>query len=152
MLVMKIVKVLLVIVISFSLSNCSKDDGPAQLKSQIYQLRYVDDPSLLGKVIISENADGSSNVLMELNGTSTEVHPTFIYYNSLAQGGPVAITLDPCGCLVSNTRVTKLDNGNKITFEELINFNGHLKVHRSADHMETILLQGEIGINARNIY
>jgi hypothetical protein len=149
---MKILKVLIVLVIGLTFTNCSKDDGPAQLRSQIYQLRYVEDPSLLGKVIISENSDSSVNIKMELNGTSTEVHPTFIYYNNLAQGGPVAITLDPCGCVVSNTRVTKLDNGNAITFDELINFNGHLKVHRSENFMETILLQGEIGKNARNIY
>jgi len=149
---MKILKVLIVLVVCLSFTNCSNDDGPAQLKSQIYQLRYVEDPSLLGKIIISQNSDGSSNVRMELNGTSTEVHPTFIYYNSLSQGGPVAITLDPCGCVVSNTHVTKLDNGNPITFDELINFNGHLKVHRSENYMETILLQGEIGKNARNIY
>jgi hypothetical protein len=149
---MKILKVLIVLVVCLSFTNCSKDDDPTQLRSQIYQLRYVEDPSLLGKVIISENADGSSNIRMELNGTSTEVHPTFIYYNNLAQGGPIAITLDPCGCVVSNTRVTKLDNGTSISFDELINFNGHLKVHRSENHMETILLQGEIGKNARNIY
>ena len=149
---MKILKVLIVLVVGLSFTNCSNDDDTAQLRSQIYQLRYVDDPSLLGKVIISENSDGSSNIRMELNGTSSEIHPTFIYHNNLSQGGPVAITLDPCGCVVSNTRVTNLDNGNKISFDELINFNGHLKVHRSANHMETILLQGEIGKNARNIY
>nr|AWJ66109.1 hypothetical protein [uncultured bacterium] len=149
---MKILKVLIILVVCLSFTNCSNEDDSAQLRSQIYQLRYVEDPSLLGKVIISENPDNSINILMELNGTSSEVHPTFIYYNNLAQGGPVAITLDPCGCKVSNTRVTKLDNGTKISFDELINFNGHLKVHRSEIHMETILLQGEIGKNARNIY
>ena len=52
---MRILRVLIVLVICLSFTNCSNDDGPAQLKSQIYQLRYVDDPSLLGKVIISEN-------------------------------------------------------------------------------------------------
>lgn len=149
---MKMFKILIILVVSLTLTNCSNDEGSEQLKSQIYQLRYVEDPSLLGKVIFTENSDGSTNIKMELNGTSTEIHPTFIYYNSLSEGGPIAITLDPCGCLVSNTRVTQLDNGQSITFEELINFDGHLKVHRSENFMETILLQGEIGINARNIY
>ena len=68
---MKILKVLIVLVVGLSFTNCSNDDDTAQLRSQIYQLRYVDDPSLLGKVIISENSDGSSNIRMELNGTSS---------------------------------------------------------------------------------
>ncbi len=149
---MKKTALLLFVIGSFLFTGCSKDDGPSQLRSQIYQLRYVDDPTLLGKVIFYENADGSTNVKMELNGTSSEVHPTYIYYNSLDKGGPIAITLDPCGCLVSNTRVSKLDDGTTVSFDDLINFNGHLKVHRSENHMETILLQGNIGKNARNIY
>ncbi len=149
---MKIVKLLIVIVTLVSFSSCSSDDGDTTLKSRVFQLRYVDDPSLLGKVIMSENADGSTNVRMELNGTSSEVHPTFIYYNSLSEGGPVAITLDPCGCVVSNTKVTSLDNGKKISYDELANFNGHLKVHRSDAFMETILLHGDIGSNANNLY
>ena len=62
---MKILKVLIVLVVGLSFTNCSNDDDTAQLRSQIYQLRYVDDPSLLGKVIISENSDGSSNIRIE---------------------------------------------------------------------------------------
>lgn len=135
-----------------SLMGCSKDDPVALTESKVFQLRYTEDPSLLGKVIISRNSDGFSTVSIQLDGTSTEVHPTYIYYNSLSEGGPIAITLDPCGCLESNTVVTKLDNGQNITYEELINFNGHVKIHRSFDHMDTILLQGNIGSNARNVY
>lgn len=128
--------------------SCSNEEGSIDLGSKVYQLQAVSDPGLLGKVIISENSDSSSTVSVELYGTSTEVHPTFIYYNSLAEGGPVAITLDPCGCVKSKTVVTSLDNGKAISFDELVKFNGHLKVHRSDIFMETILLQGDIGSNA----
>ncbi len=134
------------------LLGCSKDDPQTFTESKVFQLRYTDDPSLLGKVIIKKNTNGSSTVTIELTGTSDEIHPTYIYYNSLEEGGPIAITLDPCGCLESNTVVTKLDNGQPISYEELINFDGHVKIHRSFQDMETILLQGNIGSNARNVY
>ncbi len=134
------------------LLGCSKDDPQTFTESKVFQLRYTDDPSLLGKVIIKKNTNGSSTVTIELAGTSDEIHPTYIYYNSLEEGGPIAITLDPCGCLESNTVVTKLDNGQPISYDQLINFDGHVKIHRSFQHMETILLQGNIGSNARNVY
>ncbi len=144
---------LLILILGFTfLTGCSKDDAPELTESKVFQLRYVDDPSLLGKVIIKKNTDGSSTVSLQLNGTSTEVHPAYIYYNSLAQGGPIAITLDPCGCVESNTVVTELDNGQKISYEELINFNGHVKIHHTFQKIETILLNGNIGSNARNVY
>ena len=134
------------------LSGCNKDDSPVLTQSKVFQLRYVDNPSLLGKVIVKKNDNGSSTVTIELAGTSSEVHPVYIYNNSLEEGGTIAITLDPCGCLESNTVVTQLDNGQPISYEELINFDGHVKIHSTFQDMETILLQGNIGSNARNVY
>lgn len=128
--------------------SCSNEEESIDLSSKVYQLQSVADPGLLGKLIISENSDGSSTVNLELYGTSTEIHPTIIYHNSLFQGGPLAITLEPCGCVKSTTVVTALDNGKKISYDELINFNGHILVHKNETEMETILLQGDIGSNA----
>jgi hypothetical protein len=127
--------------------SCSNQEDSIYLGSKVYQLQSVADPGLLGKLIISENSDGSSTVILELYGTSTEIHPTLIYHNSLMQGGSLAITLEPCGCVKSITVVTALDNGKEISYDELINFNGHIKVHKSETEMETILLQGDIGSN-----
>jgi len=130
--------------------NCNKDSGANDFNpGMVYSLQSVSDPGILGKVTISRNSNGSSTVLVELNGTSTDIHPAFIYYNSLAQGGPVAITLNPidCDCEFTSTVVTTMDTGNSITYEELINFNGHIKVHLNASSLQTVLLQGNIGSN-----
>lgn len=146
---------LLFLAVGFALlSGCSKDDSSTKLSSKVYQLRYVDDPSLLGKVTFTENSDGSTTVFLELNGTSDDIHPAYIYSNSLTQGGPIAITLNPidCDCEDSTTLVSKLDNGTTISFEQLLTFNGHIKVHQSSSEMQTILLQGNIGSNGNNIY
>jgi len=40
-----------------------------------------------------------------------------------------------------------LDNGNAISYEDLLTFNGHIKVHKSSNELETVLLQGNIGSN-----
>jgi hypothetical protein len=146
---------LLFLVVGFAfLAGCSNSEESSNLASKVYQLRYTDDPSLLGKVTFTENSDGSTTVFLELNGTSDDVHPAYIYYNNLTQGGPIAITLNAidCDCEDSTTLVSKLDNGTAISFEQLLTFNGHIKVHQSSSEMETILLQGNIGSNGNNIY
>ncbi len=127
-------------------NNSATNDFDSEM---VYSLQSVSDPGILGKVTISRNDNNSSTVLVELNGTSTDIHPTFIYYNNLAQGGPVAITLNPidCDCEFASTVVTAMDTGNSITYEELIHFNGHIKVHLNADSLGTVLLQGNIGSN-----
>ena len=130
---------------------CNKDNGTNNFEPEVvYQLQSVSDPGILGKVTITENSNGSSTLLLELNGTSTDIHPAYIYHNSLAQGGPIAITLNPidCDCEFSTTVITALDTGKAISYEELLAFNGHIKVHLNSNSIETVLLQGNIGANA----
>jgi hypothetical protein len=45
----------------------------------------------------------------------------------------------------SETVVTELNNGTAITYEELLAFSGHVKLHLSADQLSTIIAYGDFG-------
>ncbi|MEJ1222643.1 hypothetical protein [Sediminicola sp. 1XM1-17] len=88
---------------------------------------------------------------MQISSSLTDIHPAKIYLNNVAQGGEVANTLAAieCDCESSTTLVSKLDNGTAISYDELVKFNGHLKIHQNEDHMEVIIAQGNIGANVQ---
>jgi hypothetical protein len=146
---MKQLKLVLLLISTAVLINCNNEEETSDLGDMVYQLQSVTNPAILGKVTMTKTANGSATMLVELNGASTDVHPVYIYYNSLEQGGPIAITLNPidCDCEFSTTVVSMLDNGNAISYEDLLTFNGHIKVHKSSNELETVLLQGNIGSN-----
>lgn len=149
---MKRLALILSIGIPVLFADCSKDDSePQKLGSKEFSLHSVDKPEVQGKVTFYERKDGSTDVVLQLNGSSTDIHPGFIYNGKESAGGSVAITLDPieCDCQSSTTTVTKLDNGTAITYDALKAFNGHVKIHQSASELQTVIARGNIGINAQ---
>lgn len=144
---------LILTMLAFVFSGCSKDesDGTPNTSVKVFPLSSVSNSSINGKVTFTKNADGSTTVLLEINGSSVDVHPAFIYLGSAENPGAVSITLEviDCDCESSTTIVTALDDGTPITFEQLLQYNGHISIHQNADHMEVILAQGNIGINAK---
>lgn len=144
---------LFLISISTLISSCGKDDPSSTdptTSVKVYTLSSVSNSKISGKVTFTKNEDGSTTVLLEINGSSTDIHPAFIYFNNAATGGEVAITLEPidCDCESSSTIVTTLDDGTPITYEQLLKFDGHIKIHQNEDHLEIIITEGNIGANA----
>tara|TARA_R110002051_G_scaffold274335_1_gene335067 strand:- start:19 stop:471 length:453 start_codon:yes stop_codon:yes gene_type:complete len=138
--------------ISLAISGCSKDDSTAKSTTsvKVYTLSSVSNSKITGKVTFTMNEDGSTTILLEINGSSTDVHPAFIYFNNAETGGKVAITLEPidCDCESSSTIITTLDDGTPITYEQLLKFDGHIKIHQNEEHLEIVITQGNIGANA----
>tara|TARA_R110001632_G_scaffold72068_2_gene166949 strand:+ start:466 stop:918 length:453 start_codon:yes stop_codon:yes gene_type:complete len=138
--------------ISLAISGCSKDDSTAKdtTSVKVYTLSSVSNSKITGKVTFTMNEDGSTTILLEINGSSTDVHPAFIYFNNAETGGKVAITLEPidCDCESSSTIITTLDDGTPITYEQLLKFDGHIKIHQNEEHLEIVITQGNIGANA----
>lgn len=129
-------------------AGCSKDDsddGP--LETATYELFEVGDSGVQGTVTISENEDGSATVDITLVGSTTDVHPAFIYSGNRTGNGAVAISLNACTCATSTTVVTQLDSGTKISYQGLKAFNGHVRIHESATD-DTTVASGNIGVNA----
>jgi hypothetical protein len=142
------------LVLAFSLiaGGCSKseeEEPKGTLESRTYTLHSVDKPEIQGSVKISELENGNSEVLLKINGSSTDIHPAYIYSGGEFGNGAIAITLAPieCDCEESTTTVSKLDNGTPITFQGLKAFNGHIKIHQSETELGTVIAQGNIGVN-----
>ncbi|MCM4173788.1 hypothetical protein DHD32_20135 [Arenibacter sp. TNZ] len=143
---------LFLVSMSLIISGCSKDDSSTKSSTsvKVYTLSPVSNSKISGKVTFKKNEDGSTTILLEINGSSTDIHPAFIYLNNLETGGQVAITLAPidCDCESSSTVITTLDDGTPITYEQLLKFDGHIKIHQNEDHLEIIITQGNIGANS----
>jgi hypothetical protein len=150
MLKMKNYALILFLMVLTLFTSCSKDDsndpddGP--LEKSTYTLNEVNGSGVIGTVIISENKDGSSTVGIKLDGSTTDLHPAFIYHGNVSQDTEMAITLNACTCETSTTTVTELDNGTKISYDGLKAFNGNVRIHQSASN-ETIVASGNIGVN-----
>ncbi len=133
-------------------AGCSKDDNgndPVIVDSKVYQLTEVNGSGVTGKAKFTKDDSGNTEVLIELDGSTTSSHPAFIRYNTAAQGGDVALTLKSCECNVGHTTVTKLDNGEPITFEGLLELNGHVSIHASPNDLGSVVASANIGMNAQ---
>jgi|TARA_R110000796_G_scaffold99457_1_gene207586 hypothetical protein len=144
---------LLLLSISLVISSCGKDDDNSADPSssvKVFTLSSVSNSKISGKVTFTKNEDGSTTILLEINGSSTDIHPAFIYFGDAGSNGEVAITLEPidCDCESSSTIITTLDDGTPITYDQLMKFDGHIKIHQNEDHLEIIITEGNIGANA----
>ena len=137
--------------------GCSDDeDSPAvdevtpTGESKTYTLGAVSDPNISGSAVFAEQSDGSTIVTIQLTGTPDGgEHPAHIHANSAAEGGDIAISLTPVDGASgqSITPITEDDNGNAITYDELLEYDGYINVHLSASELETLVAQGDIGVN-----
>lgn len=141
---------LIMLVCIFVFTCCSKDDAAKAviLQSIEYPIYDISNSNISGKAAFTQEDNGSTHVLIELEGAFTSENPAFIRFNSAAEGGPVAITLKACQCAISNTTITKLDNDSPITYEGLIQLNGHITIHTGAGPQSPIAAVADIGSNA----
>ncbi len=137
---------ILALVCALIFTSCGKDDAAKAviLQKIDYNIYDVASSGISGMVTFTQEDNGSTHVLIELNGADTSTNPAYIRYNSAAEGGDIAISLEACTCSVSNTTITKLDNGNPITYEGLLSLNGHVTILDG----DQIIAVADIGSNA----
>ncbi|MDG1572644.1 CHRD domain-containing protein [Robiginitalea sp. M366] len=125
------------------------DDIPYMGESKSFALMSRADASVSGMAVFEENADGSTTVTLDLNGTTSGMLPAHIHFNSAAEGGDIAVSLNPVDGAtgMSVTMVSALDDGMPITYAQLLAFDGYINVHQSMDNLATLMAQGDIGIN-----
>ena len=142
----------LTILLTFVLliSSCKKEDiemEPEVLQSTSYELQAAGGSNISGTATFTEDSNGTTTILLDLNGSSTAEHPAYIRFNSVEEGGDIAITLTNCTCAISETIVSKLDDNSAIGYDRLVNFNGHITIHESPSDLETIISATNIGSN-----
>ena len=116
-----------------------------------YTINAVDDSGVSGTATFSERASGSTLVVLDLQGTpASGNHPTHIHFNSVAEGGGIAVSLNNVDgdTGMSSTSIFETDNNIPISYAELLDYDGHINVHLSPDNLAVVVANGDIGSNA----
>ena len=113
--------------------------------AKVYTLTPVADPAVSGTLTIAKRQKGTSLVTVALAGTPAGTYNSHFHANSVAQGGPITINLNAVNGTtgMAVTSVDTLNNGDAITYEELLNYNGHFNVHGLGSYV----VQADIGGN-----
>ncbi|HEY8513594.1 MAG TPA: CHRD domain-containing protein [Cyclobacteriaceae bacterium] len=132
-------------------SSCDDDSGPSLTgDNTVYELHSVSNPGISGNVTFSKQSDNSVLVVIQLNGTqSGGNHPAHIHADNSVVGGSIVLDLENVEGATgrSETVVTAWNDGSPVTYEELIQFDGHVNVHAAPDNLGTLIAQGDIGGN-----
>ena len=134
---------------AFLMTSCGDDENTTDNDSK-YDLEERSDSGVSGDVEFLELTDGRVQIEISLDDTENgDTHPAHIHANSAALGGDILISLTPvAGSTGSSvTIVDKFDNGDAFTFDMLANLDAYINVHLSADELETVIAQGDIGSN-----
>ena len=103
-----------------------------------------------GTATFTRRRNDETLVKIMLDGTPDGgMHPSHIHFNTAAEGGAIAVSFNPINGTtgMSATNVAMLDDETAITYEELMDFDGYINVHLSADDLGTLVAQGDIGQN-----
>lgn len=159
---------LTVLVSLFFMVSCSNDDGTivppedpdmeepeedeptTETDSKTYTLDAVANPDISGTAKFVTFSNDSTVVELDLEGTTDgNMHPAHIHFNTAAEGGDIALDLESVNGATgeSSTHVTELNDGTAITYDELLEYDGYINVHLSADELGTLVAQGDIGQN-----
>jgi len=135
-------------------TSCSNDDDngimmPDVSDSKSYTLMSVSNEAISGMVTFKKNSNNTTTVEVDLNGTTSGMHPAHIHMNTAAESGDIAISLEPINGStgISSTTFSTKNDGTPISYEQLLDFNGYVNVHKSADDLGTLIAQGDIGQN-----
>ncbi|WP_396637824.1 CHRD domain-containing protein [Maribacter sp. R77961] len=119
--------------------------------SKSYELFTRDIEGVSGTALFQERVNGTALVTIALENDNTgESHPSHIHMNSAAEGGPILYTFNNVEDGISENSVETLDDGTAITYNELLDFDGYINVHLSAERLDLLVAQGDIGSNELN--
>lgn len=137
------------------ISSCRSDDAETdqvlELASKSYVLTMVDNSGISGTARIIRNSNFTLSIELNLNGTSNnDFHSAFLYMDNVANNGEeVALTLDTVVGETgrSVTVFTTLDDGTPISYDALLNFDGHIEVKSNDVNLNTPVANADIGQN-----
>jgi hypothetical protein len=124
----------------FVTSGCDKDNSTAQMSS--YALKARDILGVTGTVTITETSNTSASIDISLANAPSGIHPAGLYTLTTVEDGAIAVALNPVDETgKSSTVVTNL------SYNQLISYDGSIKILKSALEHEVIIAQADIGGN-----
>lgn len=149
---LKMVSGIVGLLVAFSVfTGCDDDDAPQSQNETSYPLAELESSGVSGTVTFTKVDDATTMMAIELSGTMDgDMHPAHIHSGNASTGGPIVLDFNPVDGATgrSETTVTALNDGTPITYEELIAFDGHVNIHKSATELSVMLAQGNVGSNA----
>jgi Cu/Zn superoxide dismutase len=143
---------LMLVLSTVVLTGCKKDDDfPLPFPdTKVYDLESVAVETIEGTATFVRINERTTSITIVLTGTPTGgVHPAHIHANTAAEGGPIVISLNSVDGTTgtSTTIIQRDDNGNPVSFRDLMDYDGHLNVHLSETQLDVIVAQADIGQN-----
>jgi hypothetical protein len=133
-----VLTIVVAVIVLMTVGGCQKDETGRETS---YDLKVQDVLGVTGKATFIETGN-SVTIDLVLSGVPSGVHPAELCMNSAAEGGAVVVTLNPVDETgKSSTKVTSMD------YNQLIAYNGFIKVMKSSSEPLVILAQGDIGGN-----
>ncbi len=132
---------LLIVGIMLIFSTGCKQD-PIDPNTTTYSLKVKDVLGVIGLATFIETSSKVTTIELTLSGIPSGTHPAQLCRNTVVEGGNVVIILNPVDANgKSSTEVTSL------TYNELIAYDGFIKVMKSDNEADVILAEGDIGGN-----
>ena len=128
--------------------DIGQNDLTGTVKS--YDLNSVAIPDISGSATFYERNNGEALAVIRLDNTPEGgEHPGHIHNNTAVEGGGIAFSFNPVDgdTGVSKTNVASLDDGASFGYDDVLDFNGYINIHLSAEDLATLVAQGDIGQN-----
>jgi len=150
--------ILLSLVLVAVISACGDDSGSSEFTGNEVSMTMipgtVDGNTTTGSLLIRERNDGMAQIEITLNNVLDGAqHPVHLHFGSLEDDGEVATFLttlsEENGVGRSMTILDRLDNDETLTFNQLVTFNGSVKIHFEASGPleNEVLAAANIGLN-----
>ena len=123
--------------------GCTKDNStPTPARQSIYLLKVKDVLGITGTATFTETSSTLTTIDIVLSGAPSGTHPAELCMNSAVEGGAVVLNFNPVNeAGKSSTAVSAM------TYNQLIAYDGFIKVLKSSSDTGIILAQGDIGGN-----
>jgi hypothetical protein len=119
-------------------------------KSESYVLNELAVPGISGTAVFHERTNGEALAVIDISNTPAGgVHPAHIHMGEKSTPGGVLLTFNAVNgdTGMSMTNVSELNDGTSFGYNDVLTIDGYINVHLSADALQTIVAQGNIGVN-----
>lgn len=146
-------KVSLLLACTLVFASCDSDDDmdpEFQGETKEYALQPVANSSVEGTVTFIENENSTTTVEIELDGTEDgESYSPRLLYGNAVDGGELAVAFeeiegDPGTISIS---ISKLDDNTVVSYEDLVELDGHIVIYLVETDTETSVAVADIGEN-----